>query len=155
MPGQPPGAPRWCLAGQDLSRFATVPPTGGGPIPPNVMGQVTPQVTPPPGTPTLATIGPQGGMAGPQQAPRNPVLEMAQRDPRTALMLQQQIQGQQDRQWKMQEQRLDMGVKVAEYVARELQGVTDQASSMPPGHVFNGPPAGRRADSTDIQQGGH
>ena len=68
-------------------------------------------------------------MAGPQQAPRNPVLEMAQRDPRTALMLQQQIQGQQDRQWKMQEQRLGMGVKVAEYVARELQGVTDQAST--------------------------
>ena len=44
------------------------------------------------------------------------------------MMLQQQMQGQQDRQWKMQEQQLGMGVKVAEFVARELQGVTDQAS---------------------------
>ena len=87
-------------------------------------------MTPPPGTPTLATIGPQGGMPGPPQgiSAQNPLLEMARRDPRAAMMLQQQMQGQQDRQWKMQEQRLDMGVKVAEYVARELQGVTDQAT---------------------------
>ena len=42
--------------------------------------------------------------------------------------LQQQMQAQQDRQWKMAEQQLGMGVKVAEFVARELQGVTDQAS---------------------------
>ena len=47
-------------------------------------------------------------------------------------MLQQQMQAQQDRQWKMQEQQLDMGVKVAEFVARELQGVTDQARSTRP-----------------------
>ena len=67
MPGQPPGAPQMVPGGQDLSRFATVPPTGGGPIPPNVMGQVMPTVTPPPGTPTLATIGPQGGMPGAPQ----------------------------------------------------------------------------------------
>ena len=96
-----------------LSRFANVPPTGGGPIPPNVMGQVMPTVTPPPGTPTLATIGPQGGMPGapqgPMQAPQNPLLEMARTNPRTALMLQQQMQAQQDRQWKMQEQQLGHG----------------------------------------------
>ena len=43
-------------------------------------------------------------------------------------MLQQQMQGQQDRQWKMQEQQLGMGVKVLGYVAQQAQGVTDQAS---------------------------
>ena len=62
------------------------------------------------------------------QAPQNPALEMARTNPRAAFMMQQQIQGQQDRQWKMQEQRLDWGVKTAEYVSRMLQGVTDQAS---------------------------
>ena len=60
------------------------------------------------------------------QPPRNPVLEMAQRDPRAAMMLQQQMQGQQDRQWKLQEQQLSNGVKVAEYVSRMLQSVTNQ-----------------------------
>ena len=38
------------------------------------------------------------------------------------------MQAQQDRQWKMEERRLDMGVKVSEAVAQELNGVRDQAS---------------------------
>ena len=130
--GQPPGAPQMVPGGQDPSRFATVPPTAGGPIPPNVLGQVMPQVTPPPGSSVLGSLGPQGGMPGapqgPMQGPQNPLLEMARRDPRAALLIQQQMQTQQDRQWKMQEQQLGVGVKVAEFVARELQGVTDQAS---------------------------
>ena len=62
------------------------------------------------------------------QAPRNPLLEMARTDPRAAMMLQQQMQGAQEQRWKMEERRLDMGVKVAEAVAQELNGVRDQAS---------------------------
>ena len=98
------GAAQQIAAPPDLSQFAT---------------QGQPQST-------IASLGPAGQ---PQMQPqRNPLMEMAQRDPRAALMLQQQMQGQQDRQWKLQEQQLGMGVKVAEFVARELQGVTDQAS---------------------------
>jgi soluble lytic murein transglycosylase-like protein len=75
----------------------------------------------------LASLGPAGQpqMQAPQ---RNPVLEMAQRDPRAAMMLQQQMQGAQEQRWKMDERRLDMGVKIAEAVAQELNGVRDQAS---------------------------
>jgi soluble lytic murein transglycosylase-like protein len=104
-PAQPPGAPQVVPGGQDLSQFATQ----GGP-PQSVLGSLGPQ--------------PQG----PMQPQQNPVLAMARANPRAALMLQQQMQAQQDRQWKMQEQRLDWGVKTSEYVARMLQGVTDQAT---------------------------
>ena len=100
-----PGPAQVVPGGQDLSQFATQ----GGP----------PQSS-------IALLGPQP--QGPMHAPQNPLLEMARTNPRAAMMLQQQMQGQQDRQWKMQEQQLGMGVKVAEFVARELQGVTDQAS---------------------------
>ena len=126
MPGQPPGAPQTVPGGQDLSRFAGVSPQGGGPIPPDVMVQTMPTVTPPQST--IASLGPAGQSQGPPQPPQNPVLEMAQRDPRAAMMLQQQMQAQQDRQWKLQEQQLSNGVKVAEYVSRMLQGVNDQNS---------------------------
>ena len=73
---------------------------------------------------TIASLGPAG--QPPMQAPRNPALELARTDPRAAMMLQQQMQGQQDRQWKLQEQQLSNGVKVAEYVSRMLHGVTNQ-----------------------------
>ena len=109
----------------DASRYAGVSPQGGGPIPPGTMGQVMPTVTPPQST--LASLGPQGGMPGPgPQQQQNPLLAMAQRDPRAAMMLQQQMQAQQDRQWKMQEQQLSMGVKVMEYIARGAQAVKSQ-----------------------------
>ena len=119
MPGQPPGAPQPVPGGQDLSRFAGVSPQGGGPLP---AGVGMPTVTPPQST--IGSLGPAGQPQGP--APRNPVLEMARTDPRVAMMLQQQMQAQQDRQWKLQEQQLSNGVKVAEYVSRMLQGVTNQ-----------------------------
>ena len=127
MPGQPPQAPQMVPGGQDLSRNAGVSPQGGGPIPPDVMAQTMPQVTPPqgqPGMPVLSTLG--GQPQGPMQTPRNPVLEMARTNPRAAMMLQQQMQGQQDRQTKMQEQQLSMGVKVMEYIARGAQAVKSQ-----------------------------
>ena len=116
------GQPQTIPAYPDASRYAGVSPQGGGPIPPSVAQQVMPQVTPPQST--LAALGPAGQ---PQmQAPRNPALEMAQRNPRAAMMLQQQMQAQQDRQWKMQEQQLSMGVKVMEYIARGAQAVKSQ-----------------------------
>lgn len=97
------GPPQTVPGGQDLSQFALQ----GGP----------PQST-------LASLGPQppGGMPGPQ----NPMLEMARTNPRAAMMLHQQMQTQQDRQWKMQEQQLSMGVKVMEYIARGAQAVKSQ-----------------------------
>lgn len=82
----------------------------------------------PGGQSTIASLGPAGQAQAAMQGPQNPALAMAAQNPRAALMMQQQIEGRQDRQWKMQEQQLSMGVKVAEFVARELQGVTDQAS---------------------------
>lgn len=105
----------------DASRYAQVPSTSGGPIPPNVMGQVMPQVTSPQST--LASLGPR-----PQAGSQNPVLEMARTNPRAAMMLSQQLQGQQDAALKRQEQQLTMGTKVMEYLGRGAQGVTDQAS---------------------------
>ena len=108
----------------DASRYANVPPASGGPIPPGMAQQLQPQVTPPQST--IASLGPAGQ---PQmQAPQNPVLEMARTDPRAAMLLQQQIQGRQLNQLTMQEKQLDIGVKVAEGVARQMQNVTDQAS---------------------------
>lgn len=132
MPGQLPGAPQMVPGGQDLSRYANVSPQGGGPLPPDVMAQTMPTVTPPPGGSVLGSLGPQGGMPGapqgPPQATRNPVLEMARNDPRVAMMLQQQIEQRQDRQWKMQEQGLSNRIKVVDYLARMAQGATDQDS---------------------------
>ena len=62
------------------------------------------------------------------QAPQNPLLEMARASPRAAMMLQQQMQGQQDRQWKMQEQQLKMREATADAFASKLQGVNSQES---------------------------
>jgi hypothetical protein len=62
------------------------------------------------------------------QAPqRNPVLEMAQRDPRAAMMLQQQMQARQDRQMQVQTQRLKIGSAMMGSLGQMAQGVTDQA----------------------------
>jgi hypothetical protein len=97
--GQPPGVPQMVPGGQDLSRFATQ----GGP----------PQST-------LASLAP-----GPQA---NPLMDLARRNPDAAMAVQQRMQAQQDFDLKRQEQRLTMGTKVAEYVGRIAQGVTDQAS---------------------------
>lgn len=105
----------------DASRYADVSPQGGGPIPPSVLGQLTPTVTPPSSTPFAPPPPPQG------HAP-NPALEMARRDPRAAMMLSQQLEQRQDLALKRQEQQLTMGTKVLEYVGRLAQGVTDQAS---------------------------
>lgn len=121
MPGQPPGPAQVVPGGQDLSRSAGVSPQGGGPLP---AGVGMPTVTPPQST--LASLGGQPqGQAQPQQ---NPLLAMAQQNPRAAMMLQQQLEGRQDAAMKRQEQQLSNGVKVAEYVSRMLQGVTDQNS---------------------------
>ena len=104
IPGQPPRAPQVIPGGQDLSQFAT---------------QGAPQST-------LASLGPQP--QGPIQAPRNPVLEMAQRSPQAAFLMQQQMEAREAQQFKMQEQRLKMGTAAVEHVGQLAQGVTDQAS---------------------------
>ena len=77
MPGQPPGAPTVVPGGQDLSRFANVPPTGGGPIPPNVMGAGHAHGDPTARHPDAGDDGPQGACQDQPQAPQNPLLEMA------------------------------------------------------------------------------
>jgi hypothetical protein len=103
----------------DASRYAGVSPQGGGPLP---AGVGMPTVTPP-----QSVIGSLGPAGQPQmQPPRNPLLEMAQRDPRAAMMLQQQMHARELQQLTMHEKHLDLGVKVAEGVARQLQGVTNQ-----------------------------
>jgi hypothetical protein len=102
--------------GQDLSRFAGVSPQGGGPLP---AGVGMPTVTPPGGGPVLA-----GG--GPPQV--DPLEALMRQDPRAALIVQKQQQAQEDMQLKRQEQRLQMGEKVMEYLGRAVQGVTDQAT---------------------------
>jgi hypothetical protein len=124
QPQAPPGAtpmpPQPGMPGQDPSRYAGVSPQGGGPLP---SGVGMPTVTPPQSI--LGSLGPAGQ---PQmQAPSNPLLAMARENPRAALMMQQQMQGQQDRQWKMQEQQLGMSVKVMEWLGRGAQGVHSQA----------------------------
>ena len=104
-PGQPPGAPQTVPGGQDLSQFATQ------------------------GAPTQSTIGSLGPAGQPQmQGAQNPALEMARTNPRAAMMMQQQIQGQQDAQMKRQEQNLKLGAATLGYVGQQAQGVTDQAS---------------------------
>ena len=112
------------MPGQDPSRGAGVSPQGGGPIPPNVAQQLQPQVTPPQST--IASLGPAGQLQ--PQAPRNPVLEMAQRDPRAAMMLNQQLQAQQQHRFKLEEQRLDWTSKKMEHFGRVLQGVNSPES---------------------------
>lgn len=108
----------------DASRYAGVSPQGGGPIPPGMGQQMMPQVTPPQST--LASLGPAGQ---PQmQQPQNPLLEMARTNPRAALLLQNQLQGQEELQMKRYGDRLTMGTKIAEAVGREAQTATDQSS---------------------------
>jgi hypothetical protein len=121
QPGMPPGAPQMVPGGQDLSRFAGVSPQGGGPLP---AGVGMPTVTPPQST--LGSLGPAGQPQA--HAPQNPLLAMAAKDPRAAMMLQQQLEGRQDVALKRQEQQLTMGTKIMEYLGRGAQGVTDQAS---------------------------
>ena len=104
MPGQPPSAPQVVPGGQNLSQFAT---------------QGAPQST-------IASLGPQPQV--PMQPPRNPVLEMAQRSPQAAFLMQQQMEAREAQQFKMQEQRLKMGTAAVEHVGQLAQGVTDQAS---------------------------
>lgn len=120
MPGQAQTIPAYPAA----SRYAGVAPQGGGPLPPDVARQGMPQVTPPGGMPTLGTLG----QAQASMSPQDRLMALARTNPDAAMLLQQRLQAQQDRAWKLQEQQLDIGVKVAEAVARELQGVTDQAS---------------------------
>ena len=99
LPGQPPSAPQTVPGGQDLSQFAT-------------------QGAPPPQS-TIAALGPAGQ---PQmQAQRNPVLEMAAKDPRAAFMMQ-------DQQIKAFTTQLTMREKTAEAFASALQGVNSQES---------------------------
>lgn len=121
MPGQPPGAPQVVPGGQDLSRFANVSPQGGGPIPPDVMAQTMPTVTPPQGMPPRATLGQP-------QAPQNPLMELVRRDPRAGLLAQQQMQAQQQFQSKLEEQRLDWTSKKMGYFGQVLQGVNSPES---------------------------
>jgi soluble lytic murein transglycosylase-like protein len=125
-----PGGGQGGAGGQPGAGPITQSPLGGGPaqqIPayPDA-SQFATQGGPPQST--IASLGPAGQPQGQVQPQQNPVLAMAQQNPRAALMLQQQMQTQQDRQWKMQEQQLGMGVKVLGYVAQQAQGVTDQAS---------------------------
>lgn len=110
----------------DASRYANVSPQGGGPIPPDVMAQTMPQVTPPQST--IASLGPAGQPQMQPGAQQNPLLEMARRDPRAAMMMQQQIEGRQDAAMKRQEQNLKLGAATLGYVGQQAQGVTDQSS---------------------------
>ena len=107
-------------ASPDASRYAGVSPQGGGPIPPNVMAQTMPQVTPPQST--IASLGPAGQPQMPAYQTR--LMELARTSPEAALKVQQLMQGQQDLALQRDEQRLTMGTKVAEYVGRVAQGVT-------------------------------
>jgi soluble lytic murein transglycosylase-like protein len=103
MPGQPPGAPQTVPGGQDLSRFATPPPGGmpGG--------------------------GPQSTLGGLAPQPRqNPIEALMRQDPDAGVQILKLHQGQQDRQWKIQEQQLSMREKVAGYLTRRSQGVKNQ-----------------------------
>ena len=116
------GAAQQIPAYPDASRFAGVSPQGGGPIPPGMAQQLTPQMTPPQST--IASLGPAGQ---PQAQPqRNPLLELAAKDPRVAMLLQQQIEGRQDAAMKRQEQQLTMSTKVMEWLGRGAQGIKSQ-----------------------------
>ena len=116
MPGQAVAVPAY----PDASRYAGVSPQGGGPIPPEMASQMTPTVTPPPST--------LGSLSGPPQATRNPLMDLARTNPDAAFAVQARMQQQQDRQWKQQEQQLQMRGKVADYLGSVLQGARDQAS---------------------------
>jgi hypothetical protein len=123
--------------GAVLGDPALLVPGGAGGMPGG--GQVTQQqVVPgqPPGVPQpvpggmdlsqFATGGaPQSTLAGlhPQA---NPLEVLFRTDPDAALLIQKQQQGQQDRQWKLQEQQLGMREKVAGYLTRRSQGVKNQ-----------------------------
>ena len=116
--GQPPGQPQQVPGGQDLSRYAQVSPQGGGPIPPNVMGQVMPTVTPP----MQSTLGGPGPQQGP--APQDRMLALGRIDPDAMLAIQ-------ERKFKIQEGNLNRDITRAEYVGRILQGVTNQENYGP------------------------
>jgi hypothetical protein len=101
LPGQPPGVPQPVPGGQDLSRFAT----GGMPGSP-------PQST-------LGSLAPQ-----PQQ---HPLMDLMRSNPDAAFAVMQRSQQMQEQRDKWQETRLTIGTRVAEFLARGAQGVTDQA----------------------------
>jgi hypothetical protein len=101
----------------DMSRFAGVSPQSGGPMPPGMAQQFMPTVTP-----AQSTLG---ALSQPQG---NPLVALARTDPDAAQAIYQRQQQMQE--WRQQQDlnRLTMGLKVAEFVANEFQGVTDQAS---------------------------
>lgn len=103
VPGQAPGAPQVVPGGQNLSRFAGVSPPGG-----------------PPMQSTLGGPGPQQGQDPRQQA----LLELVRRDPAAGMAIQ-------ERMFKIQEGRLTRTINEAGYVARILQGVTNQETYEP------------------------
>lgn len=117
LQGAPGGGPPGPITQQAFGPGGTVgpPQTIAAPMQPNAT--LGPQST-------IAALAPQPQMPNPQER----LLAMARQNPEAALMLQQRMQAQQDRQWTMEEKRLEMGAKVSEAVARQLQGVTDQAS---------------------------
>jgi hypothetical protein len=109
----------------DASRYAGVSPQGGGPLPASVG---MPTVTPPGGgMPALATIG-QPQAPGMGMAPQAQLMAFARQSPEAAMLVYQQQQAMQDRQWKLQEQALTRREKVSGYVGQLFQGVTDPAS---------------------------
>ena len=147
-------APR-CTAvvpgGQDLSRFAGVSPQGGGPIPPDVMAQTMPQVTPPQST--LASLGqPQGQM----QALQNRfLLDLARTSPDAAMQVQQLMQGQQDMALKRDEQRLDHGDESGRvrWPCGSGRHQPRDPGAGPAGSRAHSSPGGR-ATAADVQQRG-
>jgi hypothetical protein len=104
VPGQPPGVPQMVPGGQDLSRFAGGLGTDPGGPPQSTLGSLAPQ--------------PQA----------NPLMDLRRLSPDAAFAVMQRQQSQQDLALKRDEQRLGLGTKIAEYVGRVAQGVTDQAS---------------------------
>lgn len=111
------GPPQPVPGGQDLSRYAGVSPQGGGPLPPDVAAQVRPTVTP--RQSTLGSLQPPAPGQG--QAPPDQIEALMRVDPDAAF----QVMGQ---RFKLQEQRLGWGEKIAASIGRIFQGVHDQAS---------------------------
>lgn len=107
LPGMP-GQAQTIAAPQDLSRYAGVSPQGGGPLP---AGVGMPTVTPPQST--------LGGLTAPPS--QDPARALLQQNPQAGLQLL-------DLRSKLQTQQLTMREKVAEAIASELLGATNQES---------------------------
>ena len=120
--GWQPQAPQSILGGAGLPQAPMMQQTFGGGMPPGA-----PQVVPEgqdlsqfatQGAPGQSTIGQPRAGQGP---PQDPMVELMARDPDAARIVQ-------ERMMKMQEGNLKREIQKFEYVARILQGVTDQAS---------------------------